>query len=61
MKATILDSRDDGRGKCYLCKITLANYIKGLPSTYQDYDIQREIVTNVYLDHLVDTIVAERC
>jgi len=60
MKATILDSRDDVREKCYLCKITLEDYINGLPSTYRDYDIQREIVTNVYLDHLVDTVLSRR-
>ena len=60
MKATILDSRDDGKGKCYLCKIKLEDYVKGLPSTYQDYDIQREIVSNVYLDRLVDTVLFRR-
>lgn len=58
MKATILDSRDDRESKCYLCRITLEDYIQGLPSTYQDYDIQREIVTNVYLDHLVETVLS---
>lgn len=58
MKAQILDSRDDTMGKCYLCKISLDDYIKGLPATYQDYDIQRAIVTNVYLDHLVDTVLS---
>ncbi len=60
MKAKILDSRDDGNGICYLCSIALEDYIKGLPSTYQDYDVQREIVTNVYLDHLVETVLARR-
>jgi hypothetical protein len=60
MKATILDSRDDGNGRCFLCKITLEDYIAGLPSTYQDYDIQREIVTNVYLDRLVDTVLSRQ-
>ncbi len=60
MKATILDKRDDGGSSCYLCKVSLEDYIKGLPDTYQDYDIQREIVTNVYLDHLVDTVLGRR-
>jgi len=60
MKAPILDSRKDGNGKCYLCKIMLEDYITSLPDTYQDYEIQREIVTNVYLDQLVETVLARR-
>ena len=61
MKATILDRRDDGGGTtCYLCKINLEDYIQNLPSTYRDYDIQREIVSNVYLDRLVDTVLGRR-
>jgi hypothetical protein len=60
MRATILDQRDDGHTRCYLCKLSLEDYIQGLPKTYQDYDIQREIVSNVYLDTLVDTVIARR-
>lgn len=60
MKATILDERDDGGSKCYLCKLSLEDYIQGLDDTYQDYDIQREIVSNVYLDTLVLTVLAQR-
>lgn len=60
MKATILDQRDDGGSKCYLCKLSLEDYIQSLPDTYQNYDIQREIVSNVYLDHLVDTVLGSR-
>jgi hypothetical protein len=60
MKATILDQRNDGGSKCYLCKLSLEDYIEGLDDTYQDYDIQRGIVTNVYLDTLVDTVLARR-
>lgn len=59
MKATILDERDDGGSKCYLCKLSLEDYIQGLDDTYQDYDIQREIVSNVYLDTLVLTVLAQ--
>src|SRR5712671_2221640 len=58
MKATILDSRTDGGSECFLCRITLEDYVASLPATYQDYDVQREIVSNVYLDHLVDTVLA---
>ena len=60
MKAKVLDSRDDGIGKCYLCSISLEEYVNGLSSDYQEYDIQREIVSNVYLDHLVDTVLNRR-
>lgn len=57
IKATILDSRSEEKSECFLCRITLDDYVKGLPAAYQDYDVQREIVTNVYLDHLVDTVL----
>jgi hypothetical protein len=60
MKARILDQRDDQDSRCYLCKLSLEDYIQGLDDTYQDYDIQREIVTNVYLDTLVDTVLERR-
>jgi len=60
MNATILDIRDDDGAKCFLSKITLEDYINGLPTTYRAYEIQREIVTNVYLDRLVDTVLARR-
>lgn len=57
IKAKILDSRNDSGSKCFLCRISLEDYIAGLPQTYQDYDIQREIVANVYLDNLVETVL----
>ena len=60
VNAQILDSRDEGTSQCFLSRITLEDYVNGLPSTYQDYDVQREIVTNVYLDHLVDTVLENR-
>ena len=60
MKAKILDERNDGDANCFLCRVSLADYINSLPKTYQDYEIQREIVSNVYLDHLVDTVLNRR-
>lgn len=60
MNAKILDSRDEGASQCFLSRIILEDYVNGLPSTYQDYDVQREIVTNVYLDHLVDTVIGNK-
>lgn len=58
MKAKILDERSEGEATCYLCRVSLDVYVGALPDDYQTYDIQREIVRNVYLDHLVDTILA---
>ncbi|HEK0649922.1 TPA: hypothetical protein SMP57_002414 [Proteus mirabilis] len=57
-KAKILDRRtDNDSSECYLSKMSLEDYINALNTTYQDYDIQRGIVSNVYLDHLVDTVL----
>lgn len=58
--AEILDQRDEEGPVCFLCKISLADYIEGLPENYRDYDVQREIVTNVYLDRLVNTVLRRR-
>ncbi|EKN5122560.1 TPA: hypothetical protein SBJ50_004334 [Yersinia enterocolitica] len=60
VKAKILDERDDKNSKCFLSRMSLESYVNALPSSYQDYDVQREIVSNVYLDHLVDTVL-NRC
>jgi hypothetical protein len=57
VKATVLDTRNDGPARCLLCSISLRDYIDGLPPTYRDYEVQREIVSNVYLDQLVDTVL----
>lgn len=57
--AKILDSRPEGAATCYLSKMTLEEYLSGLPDTYQDYDIQRGIIGNAYLDHLVETVIAK--
>ena len=34
--------------QCYLIGMKLNDYLKNLPSDYQDYDIQRGIVRNNY-------------
>lgn len=59
-KAIILDERSEGDSRCFLCRIPLEDYLDGLPDTYQDYDVQREIVSNVYLDRLVETVIERR-
>lgn len=60
MIARILDERAEGSSTCFLTQITLEEYVSGLPMTYKTYDVQREIVTNVYLDHLVNTVLEGR-
>lgn len=44
---------------CYFCGCTLKEYVEHIPKEYMDYDVQRSIVPNVYLDRLIDTIREE--
>jgi len=60
MIASILDIRNDEMATCYLAKISLMEYVTNLPLDYQNYDVQREIVSNIYLDNLVDTILSRK-
>jgi len=58
MKATILDIFKEKSGStCYLSKSTLREYITSLPSNYNQYDVQREIIGHVYLDNLVHSLL----
>ena len=43
--------------KCYVCKANLKDYISSLKSDFYDFDIQRGIVRNTYLNSLRDTIL----
>lgn len=56
MKATILDQKTEGPATCFLCRVSLLEYIKSVPEDYQSYVVQRGIVSNQYLDHIVETI-----
>jgi hypothetical protein len=60
MQTEVLDQRDEGEATCYLCRATLEEYVSNLSNTYQDFEIQREITSNVYLDRLVDTVIAKK-
>lgn len=60
MNGTILDKIEEGSGMCYLTKIRLDDYINAIPADYQDYDVQREIVNNVYLDNLIQTVFEKK-
>lgn len=58
MEFKILDIRTESDGKkCFLCSTGLGVYIENLPDNYQDYEVQREIVVNSYLDKLIDTVL----
>lgn len=43
--------------KCYVCKANLENYISSLKPDFFEFDIQRGIVRNTYLNSLRDTIL----
>ncbi|ANS87440.1 hypothetical protein VSVS12_03740 [Vibrio scophthalmi] len=57
MKIKILDIKKENIASCYLVKANLKEYLESLPEDYQDWDIQRGIVTNRYLDSILDTVV----
>ncbi|GAB3879691.1 hypothetical protein GCM10028824_43570 [Hymenobacter segetis] len=57
MQAEILDTRVEGSTMCYLIKASLFDYINSLPENYQEYKIQRGIVSNIYLDSLINTVL----
>lgn len=53
----ILDRKDVGNGKSwYLCKGKLYNFIDALRKDFYEFQIQRRIVRNGYLDELYQTI-----
>ncbi len=56
MEAKILGEFAEGKSTCYLSNIVLKDYISSLPEDYRDYEVQREIVSNAYLDGLINTI-----
>jgi hypothetical protein len=60
MKGKILDKIQENHSTCYLTKIVLSDFVQSLSDNYQDYEVQREIVNNTYLDNLVDTVLEQR-
>lgn len=60
MKIQILDTKQENQATCYLVKLKLYEYLENLPENYKDWDIQRGIVTNKYLDNILDTIVKKK-
>jgi hypothetical protein len=57
MKYEILDKKQENKNTCYLIKSSVKEYISNLPADYDNYDIQRSIVSNLYLDKLVHTVL----
>lgn len=60
MEFKILDQRREENNYCFLASTSLQNYIENLPDNYRDYEIQREIVSNSYLDNLIETILNKK-
>ncbi|MFA0309825.1 hypothetical protein BH581_08370 [Vibrio splendidus] len=60
MEIKILDKKKEGSATCYLAKIAMNDYLQDLPDNYKDWNIQRGIVNNHYLDKLIDTILQSK-
>ncbi|WP_252243208.1 MULTISPECIES: hypothetical protein [unclassified Clostridium] len=50
-------SKYTSKNNCYFCGCSLKEYVEHIPKEYMEYDVQRSIVPNVYLDRLIDTII----
>lgn len=53
-------TKSEDNVRCILGEICLIDYIENLPKNFQEYDIQRDIVSNEYLDKLIDTVINNR-
>lgn len=56
MKLNVLDRKEDW----LLCKVTLLDYIESLSEQNFNYDIQRGIVSNHFLDNILDAVVERK-
>ncbi len=59
LKLRILSTRTEGENYCFNCEGNLEDYINSLPEQYKEYDIQRGIVANAYLDNLANTVLSD--
>lgn len=57
MQIKILASKQEDESTCYLCEGSLKNYIDSLPEDYDEYDVQRGIVNNLYLDKIWEDVI----
>lgn len=60
MNGIILDNIQEGDSTCYLIKCLLNEFVTSLSDDYKDYEVQREIVNNTYLDNLIDTVLLKK-
>ncbi|EPF9306554.1 hypothetical protein ACSWFU_004465 [Vibrio vulnificus] len=60
MKLAILDRKTEGNATCYLCKVNMQEYLNSLSSDYKDWNIQRGIIDNRYLDDIIDTVLNKK-
>ena len=57
MKLKVLDYKSFQKGKSwYLCKVHLYEFLTSLKKDFYEFQVQRRIVRNVYLDKLYQTI-----
>ncbi len=54
----ILSEKQDNSNVCFISEGNLEDYILSLPEKYKEYDIQRGIVKNSYLDNLTETVLS---
>ncbi|HDM8209498.1 TPA: hypothetical protein P0E34_004744 [Vibrio campbellii] len=57
MKVTVLDEKYEENATCSLTKVNMLDYLTSLPDDYKNWDIQRGIVNNQYLDNIIDTVI----
>lgn len=57
MEIRKLSSKSESTSTCYLCEGTLKKYIDSLPKDYDEYDVQRGIVNNLYLDRIWEDVI----
>ena len=60
MNVEILDIYKENSTMCFLVKGTLEDFIKSLEDDYREYEVQREIVSNDFLDDLVETVLEKK-
>ncbi|EID4421360.1 hypothetical protein ACEH99_004237 [Vibrio vulnificus] len=60
MEVKILDTKQEGSATCYLTKFFMSEYLENLPDDYRDWNVQRGIVTNHYLDKIIDTLLQSK-
>lgn len=58
MNVNILDKKDLGTKSWYLCKCNLYDYLLNLNKDFYNFQIQRRIVKNIYLDGICNTILS---